>query len=168
MGKRKPPPSEGHRRRLNRLVRDSDDPITMPLPKADLARAARKRRSYGVDEPENFIECALAECVGKLSGAEVLVMRRYAFVALPDEKYTRRYQLDSRTRDIVKANDLDRLNEIPPNTTIRFLPPTPGRRLNAQGGKRVSKKSRGILANPPRPHPDPYQGVIRNGVHANG
>jgi hypothetical protein len=162
------PPSEGIRKRLGRPVRDADDPITLPLTQADLARAIRKRRAYDIDEPENFTACALAECFGKVGGAEFLIMRRVAFAALPGEKFTRRYVLDTPTQDVVKANDLDRLATVPANMTASLLPATPGRRLVAQGGKRVSKQSRGILANPPRPHPDPYRGVVRNGVHANG
>lgn len=164
--KPKPLPSEGVRRRLGRLVRDADEPIILPLTAADIARAVKKRRDYDVDEPENFTACALAECFGKLTDAEVLVMRRYAFVALARERYTRRFQLDLATQGVVKANDLDQLGAVPANMTVGFLPPTPGRRLVAQGGKRVSKKSRGILANPPKPHPDPFQGRIRNGVHS--
>jgi hypothetical protein len=154
--KKKAEPSRGVRLRLGRTA-------------ADIARAKTKRRGYDVDEPENFTECALAECLGKMTGAEVLVMRRYAFVALPGEQYSWRYQLDTLTADIVKANDAQRLGEVHANAPVHFKPPTPGRRLSAQGGKRVSKKSRGILANPPRPSAgDPYRGVYRNGVHANG
>jgi hypothetical protein len=104
-----------------------------------------------------------------MGGAEVLVMRRYAFVAFPDDEHTFRYQLDTTTADVVKANDLDRLDTVAANAPVCFRPPTPGRRLATQGGPRVSKSSRGILANPPRPSPtDPYEGVYRNGVHANG
>jgi hypothetical protein len=167
--KGKSTPSRGVRSRLGRPVQDADDPISMYLTAADIARAKAKRGGYDVDEPENFTECALAECLGKMTGAEVLVMRRYAFVALPDEPYTLRYQLDAVTADVVKANDERRLGDVHANTPVNFKPPTPGRRLIAQGGERESKQSRGILANPPRPSEgDPYQGVYRNGVHANG
>lgn len=169
MTKKKTQKKARTRKRLGRPVEDAVKPINMFLTSPDIARAAKKRRGYDVDEPENFTRCALAECLGKMAGAEVLVMRRYAFVALPNAKTTQRYQMDTPTQEVVKDNDLDQLSQIQPNTPVSFKPPTPGRRLNAQGGHRVSKKSRGILANPPHPHHgDPYEGVYRNGVHANG
>jgi hypothetical protein len=165
--KKKPPLSEGIRTRLGRPVRDADDPIMMHLTAVDINRAKRKRRHYAVDEPDNFSGCALAECLQKMSGAEVLVMRRYAFVALPNADYTLRYQMDTKTRDIVKANDLDELGSVEPNVPVCFRPPTPGRRLITQGGPRVSKESRGIRPNAPKHGPaDPYRGIYRHGVHA--
>jgi hypothetical protein len=169
MGFKKQRPSRGVRNRLGRPVQDAERPINMFLTAKDIVQAQTKRAGYDVDDRENFTECALAECLSKIAGAEVLVMRRYAFVALPDEPYTLRYQMDTRTADVVKANDAHRLDMVQANTPVCFLPPTPGRRLIHQGGERVSKKSRGILKNPPRPSsPDPYRGVYRNGVHANG
>lgn len=166
---KKQPPSRGIRKRLGRPVQDADKPINMILTAKDIAKAAAARGGYDVDAPENFTECALATCLGKMAGARVLVMRRYVYVALPGEKYTLRYQMDCETADVVKANDLSQLSTIVANTPVSFLPPSPGRRLVMQGGQRVSKKSRGILANPPRPSAgDPYEGVYRNGVHANG
>jgi hypothetical protein len=140
----------------------------MVLTRQDIAQAARKRRTYEVDDQENFTSCALAQCLSKMSGAaKLLVMRRYAFIAFPDEEVTWRYQMDSATRRIVHQNDAGHLDEILANTPVSFLPPTPGRRLDRQGGRRVSKRNRGILANPPRPAtPDPYRGIYRNGVHA--
>jgi hypothetical protein len=163
-----PEPSRGVRKRLGRPVQDADVPINMFLTAADIARARAKRSDYDVDEPDNFTECALASCLSKMAGADVLVMRRYAFVALPGEAYTLRYVMDTKTADVVKENDLGRLDEVQANTPVTFHAPTPGRRLATQGGHRVSKKSRNILDNPPRPSVgDPYQGVYRNGVHAN-
>jgi hypothetical protein len=164
-----PEPSRGVRLRLSHPVEDSDDAINMILTDEAKARAAQKRRHYEVDDPENFVACALAECLHQMSGADVLVMRRYVFVHFPGDDYTRRYQMDTKTAAIVKANDLDQLDTVQPNSPVTFRPPTPGRRLNRQGGPRVSKQSRGILANPPRPgRGDPYKGQLRNGVHANG
>jgi len=163
------PPSRGIRKRLGRPVQDADRPINMYLTANDITQAQSRRPAYDVDDRENFTECALAECLSKIAGAEVLVMRRYAFVALPDEPYTLRYQMDTKTADVVKANDARHLDQVEANTPVAFLPPTPGRRLSSQGGERVSKKSRGILKNPPRPgNPDPYRGIYRNGVHADG
>jgi hypothetical protein len=164
---KKPSPSRGVRKRLGRPVQDADMPISMYLTVNDIARAAGKRTNYDIDDPENFTGCALAECLAKMAGAEVLVMRRYAFVALPDEKYTLRFQMDAKTADVVKANDMHQLSKVHANTPVKFQPPTLGRRLDTQGGHRVSKQSRGILANPPRPSSgDPYKGIYRNGVHA--
>lgn len=169
MTSKQQPPSRGIRKRLGRPVQDANKPINMFLTPDDITRAQSKRAAYDVDDRANFTECALAECLSKIAGAEVLVMRRYAFVALPGEQHTLRYQLDTKTADVVKANDADHLDQVEANTPVAFQPPTPGRRLVRQGGERVSKKSRGILKNPPRPaNADPYRGVFRNGVHANG
>lgn len=165
--------SRGVRQRLGRQVEDADKELSMFLTSADIKRAEKKRRSYDVDDPENFTACALAECFGKIAGAQVMVMRRYAYVALPDSGVTLRYQLDRITAEVVQKNDLNEFGAINANTPVSFRPPTPGRRLITQGGPRVSKQSRGLLANPPRPARgrsyegvDPYQGVYRNGLHA--
>jgi hypothetical protein len=148
-------------------VQDADTPIRMHLTSADKARAAHRRRNYDIDEGDNFTGCALAECLSRMNGADVLVMRRFAFVALPDAKYTLRYQLDPETAAVVQANDIGELDRIAANAPISFMPPTPGRQLVKQGGPRVDKKSRGILANPPQPgHPDPFQGIVRHGRRA--
>jgi hypothetical protein len=167
MAKKKVPQSRGVRKRLGRPVLDADTPINMFLTSRDIQQAKQKRRHYAVDEPQNFTECALATCLSKMEGAEVLVMRRYVYVAFPGDKDTLRFQMNAKTREIVHKNDLDQLGSVHANTPVSFLPPTLGRRLNVQGGYRVSKKSRGILTNPPKPaHGDPFQGVYRNGVHS--
>lgn len=158
--------SKGIRKRLGREVMDATESVQMPLTALDIKTAQNKRRLYDVDDPDNFGECVLATCVSKIAGAEVLIFRNHAYIALPDEEYTRRYEVAPESMEIIRLNDEERFDEIPPNVTLKLLVPRRSTRLvtmrNRAKAKNHYKASRG--ARPQRGPADPYKGVFRNGV----
>lgn len=157
--------SAGVRKRFGRPVMDATQPIIMPLTGKDIARAAKKRAGYGVDDPDNFSECVLATCISKAAGADVLIMRRHAYVLLPGAKHTLRFEVDPETTELIHLNDEGRFSEIPPNVSVKLRPPAPRRRLVAMRANAKSKgqyrESRGTERKQ-RPV-DPYKGVYRHG-----
>jgi hypothetical protein len=105
--------------------------------------------------------------VSKIAGAEVLIFRKHAYVALPDDEYTLRYEVSPNCAAIIKLNDEGRFNEIPQNVTMVLRPPTKSRRLvamRANAKKNVDhyKTNTGRTQAPS----DPYSGIWRNGVNA--
>ena len=159
--------NHGVRKRLGRPVRDAADDIQMVLTRAAVERAEKRRHKYEIDDPQNFTDCVMAECLAQMSGAEVLVARRYAWIAFPGEEFTRRYVMAAPTAGVVDLNDHHEYDKIPDNMLVTFHAPSPGRRLENLGRKRVSKQSRGILENPPkRAEPELYRGERRDGRHA--
>lgn len=161
--------SEGVRKRLGRPVKDAPEALIMPLTAKDIARAAKKRAGYEVDEPDNFSECVLATCLSKVAGAEVLIMRKHAFVALPGDEFTLRYEVAPESTDLIHLNDEGRFDEIPANVLIKLRPPSPKRRLVAM---RTAKKKTGAArkavagTGPRQRQSDPYLGVWRNGTRS--
>jgi len=161
--------STGVKQRFGRPVRDATDDLVMPLLKRDIERAAKRRLNYEVDEPENFRQCVLATCISKAAGAEVLIMRRHAYIALPGDEYALRYEVDPKSTDIIHLNDEGRFADIPANVFIRLRPPSPSRRLVKMRAKshayrhspgdpvRTERKQRQV---------DPFRGVWRNGQFA--
>lgn len=156
----------GVRPRLGRPVRDATEGLSMPLTARDIAAAKRKRRRYEIDDPKNFTTCALATCLSKIAGAQVEIHRRHAYVALPDEDFTRRYEVSGKSTEIIHLNDEDRFDEIPANVTIELRAPSPRRRLGVQrvNAKAHSnyKSTRGS-GRKQRNVADPHRGVWRSG-----
>lgn len=158
--------SKGVQKRLGRPVQDATEPLALPITPRDLKLAQKRRNGYDVDEPENFGECVLATCISKVSGAEVAIMRNHAYVALPDDPYTLRFEVSARSREFIRLNDLGRFDEIKPNSTMSLMPPGKARRLVVMRA-RFKTKGRGKTGTgPKRGTFDPYQGVVRNGIHA--
>ena len=159
--------SKGKRHRLDRPVIDATDAVMMPLTQLDIAKAKKKRHSYEIDQPENFGDCVLATCIQKVMGAEVMVTRNFAYVALTGEPHTRRYEVSARSREFIRLNDEKRFDEIPPNASMELIPPRPRYRLVAQRARVNAAGSRGKVGMGAKkgPWPDPHKGVLRNGVH---
>lgn len=155
----------GVRTRLGRPVQDALEPLSMPLTKRDISIAKRKRRRYAVDDPANFQSCALATCLSKIAGADVEIHRRHAYVALPDEAFTRRYEVSPKSTEIVHLNDEDRFDEIPPNVMIELRAPSPRRRLGVQRANAKAKDNYKATRGSGRKQQgvDPYRGVWRSG-----
>lgn len=137
----------------------------MPLTKKDIAVAKRKRRKYQVDDPANFSTCALATCLSKIAGAQIEIHRKHAYVALPDEAYTLRYEVSPKSTEIIHLNDEDRFDEIPPNVTINLRPPSPRRRLGVQRANAKAKNNYRSTRGSGRKQSgvDPHRGVWRSG-----
>ena len=160
--------SKGVRKRLGREVMDATSPIIMPLTKQDIERAIKARNGYDVDEPDNFRACAVAQLCSRSLGAEVLIARKHAYVALPDEEYTFRYEVDAATTEVIHMNDEHRLHEIPPNVSIVMRPPAPSCRLAAQrANAKKNNQYRETRGSARKQRPvDPYRGLWRNGQFA--
>lgn len=165
MAKTKKDERVGVRPRLGRPVRDATEGLSMPLTARDISIAKRKRRRYSVDDPENFTTCALATCLSKISGARVEIHRRHAYVALPDEKFTRRYEVSGKSTEIIHLNDEDRFDEIPPNVTIELRAPSPRRRLGTQRANAKAKGQYKTTRGSGRKQRlvDPHRGIWRSG-----
>lgn len=136
--------SRGVRSRFGMPVMDATEPMHLPLLKRDILKAKRKYLAYDVNDPENFSECVLATCwTNKVRGAQVLIMRRHAYVLLPGASHVLRYEIAPQSTEWVHLNDEGRFDEIPENITVKFRPPSKSRRLAAQ---RANSKARGHYA----------------------
>jgi hypothetical protein len=159
-------PSNGIRYKLGRPVRDAveGEELSLPLVKLDIETARHTRRNYDVDGDANFTTCVIANCLGRAINAEALIMRRHAYVARDGEDTTLRYVVDRASTRYITLNDEDRFDEIPPNVTIKLVPPKGRQRLVSLRNRvrdRPSEFGRHDLNKPGGL--DPMRGVWRNG-----
>lgn len=162
------PVSRGIRTRFGRPVVDADTAIMLHITKSDLRTAQAKRRNYDVDEPENFGECVLATCIAKSVGSQVCIMRKHAYVAMPDSKVTFRYELSDASCEFVRLNDEARFDEIPVNAAIKLKAPTLRRQLATMREAAKTNANYRATRGSGRKQTltDPYRGVLRNGIYS--
>lgn len=153
-------------------LRDATSPLWFPVLPADLA-AAKTVKSGNVNDQKRFRECLVAQSCSRVFGedAKVVIMRRVAYVSLPNEKYAHRYEVPSETREIIRAFDTN--HAIGLDKMIQLVPPTKSRTLvrmrnqikgwrekNPEHKNRASRKT-----TRKQTAADPLHGVVRNGIY---
>lgn len=153
----------------NKPLVDSTDTMQFPVLSLDLA-AAEAVKSGSVNSADRFKECVLAQACIRTFGQEskVRVMRRTAWVSMPNEKFARRYEVSPEAYEVLSA--FDRGDKVTTGLMVTFIPPTPSRQLKAmrkyadtyrkQHGRSTTNKT-----GRKQTKTDALQGVVRNGTY---
>lgn len=100
--------NNGSRRKTHMFglpIKEAEGDFRIPLLQVDVDNA-EKERPDDVNDEENFLSCVIAQAVTRAAGAErVAILRRYAYVAFPGDKRTRRYMISERARNTLERWD---------------------------------------------------------------
>lgn len=149
-------------------VREAKETLVIPLLQVDIDQA-QKIKTEDVNERANFMSCVIAQGATRVCGANrVAIMRRYAFVAFPGDRHTKRYEIDPRSRHVLER--FDRGEPIIEGVELRLRAPS---KANTRAAHR--RKSRTYRASGEAPGTgqrkttrkprasDPLENVVRNG-----